>query len=135
MTHEQKVIWMRRWADENKVTLTLDGQVGLGKPCVGIVANGQFIQYHWYDNWGDQKDHNGEVWTPVDFYDKVSCVCVEGIGENAEEQLYDWLKWFDDYGFTLKHGTLPFDERNDLDRILGVTQYQRMVKTQKEDSC
>lgn len=111
MTHEEKVQWMIQWAHKNKVRLELEGEVGFGRECVGILCGDNFPDYEWYngDDYSKRADNNGKVWTPEDAYHKHTCVAVLGRGEPAEAQLYEWLKWFDDNGFKIV--SVPRDTR------------------------
>ena len=102
MTHEEKIEWMIKWAHKNKVVLNLEGECGFGRECVGIISHDNYPDYEWYDGNDARIDNNGEVWTPNDAYHKHPCVAVLGRGEVAEEQLYDWLKWFDENNFKVE---------------------------------
>jgi len=83
MKHSKKIKWMHKYAAENNVELTLEGECGLGRECVGILLNGSYPDY---DDW--------DIWLPVDAYHKHPCVAVLGRGEVAENQLFLWLQWF-----------------------------------------
>lgn len=129
MTHEEKRQWMALWATKNNLLLTFEGECGFGRECVGVLTNGQYPEYEWYDDNYEREDKNGDVWTPENAYHKHPCVAVLGRGENAESQLYEWLKWFDENGFKLETGTQPIDSK--LGRIafaLGKHTFQRMVR-------
>ena len=103
MNHSEKIDWMILWAHKNKVVLELEGEVGLGRECVGILAEGHYPDYQWYDaDYSHRADNNGDVWIPDNAYHKHECVAVLGRGEVAEAQLYDWLKWFDDNNFKVE---------------------------------
>lgn len=129
MTHEEKIQWMALWASKNGVTLDLNGEVGFGRECVGITKDGSFPDYQWHDE-ETYEPLNGEVWVPQDAYHKHDCVAVLGRGQAAEEQLYDWLKWFDDNGYSVK------TEANDnigslhpIELLLGRAFTHRLVKS------
>lgn len=129
MTHEDKITWMALWASKNRVTLDLAGSVGFGRDCVGVVSHGTYPDYIWYDEDYNRIDPNGEVWCPENAYHKHTCVAVLGHGEKSEAQLYDWLKWFDDNGFTVEVGEVqrsrPFDP---IELMLGKHVFVRMVR-------
>lgn len=102
MTHAEKIEWMKKWCEENGLALTLEGECGFGRECVGVLAsNACYPDYAWHNYDGDYErlDNNGDVWVPEDAYHKHDCVAVLGRGEKAEAQLYDWLKWFQDNKF------------------------------------
>ena len=102
MNHKEKIEWMVLWAHKNKVLLELEGECGFGRECVGILAEGHYPDYQWYDSDWNRADNNGDVWIPDNAYHKHECVAVLGRGEVAEAQLYDWLKWFDDNNFKVE---------------------------------
>lgn len=130
MTHEEKIQWMAIWAAKNNLQLVLDGECGFGRECVGVTAEGHYPDYEWYDKETYERlDKNGEVWLPKDAYHKHPCVAVLGRGEDAESQLYDWLRWFDANGFKLETGTQEVDPRlGELAYIMGEDKYSRMVR-------
>ncbi len=132
MTHEEKIQWMAVWAAKNGLQLQLAGECGFGRECVGVLAEHQYPDYEWHNeaDW-TRADPNGEVWTPKDAYHKHPCVAVLGRGEDAEAQLYDWLRWFDDNGFVVDTGDNPKEEWEGLGVIglmMGKHRYARMVK-------
>lgn len=135
MTHEEKRQWMAMWAAENELLLTFNGACGMGRECVGVLANEHYPDYRWYANEQDEEssDDNGYVWTPEDAYHKHPCVAVLGRGEDAESQLYEWLKWFDDNGFKLEKGlnTLSKD-LSAIALLFGKHKFQRMVRTERK---
>lgn len=129
MKHSEKIEWMIFWCHQNKVILELEGECGIMRECVGIISNDTYPDYEWYDAKYKRIDNNGDVWVPEDAYHKHPCVAVLGRGEEAESQLYDWLKWFSDNGFTVETGTR--DSIEGLSRValaLGEHMYIRMVK-------
>ena len=132
MKHKDKINWMIQYAHNNKVRLELEGECGLFRECVGILAdNGNYPDYEWHDEETYKRiDNNGKVFTPKDAYHKHPCVSVLGRGKEAESQLYEWLKWFDDNCFIVETGIHDWKEKeyDDLDLILGKHEYARMVK-------
>lgn len=61
MTHEEKVQWMAVYAAKNNMQLTLNGECGFGRECVGVLVNGHYPEYKWYDDDGMRLDNNGSV--------------------------------------------------------------------------
>ncbi len=110
MTHEEKIQWMAVWAAKNGVQLTLEGECGFGRECVGILKDGVYPDYD-YDI--------PSLRIPEDAYHKHNCVAVLGRGENAEAQLYEWLKWFDENGYTCSSEPAPDENYKDLG-MLGI---------------
>lgn len=135
MEHQEKIQWMINWAHKNKVILNLEGECGFGRECVGIIASNQhYPDYEWYneESW-ERIDNNGEIFFPKDAYHIQPCVAVLGRGENAESQLYDWLKWFDDNGFIVKVVDNPNFKKGDvIGLIMGNNKHARMVKKSDE---
>ena len=84
---DQAFQWMASYCATLGATLSLDGECGIGRDCVGILVNGTYPDYEWYSEPDyERADNNGEVWTPADAYHKHSCVAVLGHGETAETQ-------------------------------------------------
>jgi hypothetical protein len=73
-------------------------------------------------------DNNGEVWIPEDSYHKHPCVAVLGRGKKAEEQLYQWLRWFDKNNFKLKITPSKKENFETIEILLGHHINARMVK-------
>lgn len=129
MTRDEKMQWMAVWAAKHSVALELEGECGFGRECVGIIVNGNYPDYRWYDAEYNPADKNGKVWTPPNAYHKHPCVAVLGRGEEAESELYDWLKWFDDNGFKLETGTQEVDPKlGALAYVMGKHLFARMVR-------
>lgn len=129
MTHEEKLSWMALWAARHGCALSLNGEVGFGRDCVGITAADAYPDYEWFDDDFNRVDNNGEVWIPKDAYHKHPCVAVLGRGEHAEAQLYEWLHWFDQHGFTVQTGhQKPEPRLGELAFLLGKHRWTRMVK-------
>ena len=115
ISHDTKIEWMAVWAAKNGCALALKGEVGFGRECGGVIANGSYLEYVWYEKKGwTRLDKNGEVWIPEDAYHKHECIAVLGRGVEAESKLYAWLKWFDKEGFHVETGT------NDIDPSIGI---------------
>jgi hypothetical protein len=138
MTRDEKIDWMIHWAYKNRVRLDLEGECGLGRECVGIIAEPVgYPDYEWYDVNSDdyaRLDKNGEVWRPEAHYHKHPCVAVLGRGEDAESQLYDWLKWFDDNHYVVEIGSSNKKDLNIVDVVFGKHMYARMVRKEQENT-
>lgn len=133
-SHDKKILWMTKWCKKAGLKLELSGECGFGRECVGVLSSwGNYPDYEWYDDNYDRQDSNGDVWVPADAYHKHPCVAVLGRGEEAEAQLYDWLKWFDENGFVFESGdqALPGDPTlNMIHIMLGKHKFARMVRKQ-----
>lgn len=122
MTHDEKIQWMALWACKNKVTLDLEGECGFERKCVGIIAQVAFVDY-------DEEDEN--IFVPQDAYHKHPCVAVLGHGEEAESQLYDWLKWFEDNNYIVERGVKDnIGDMHTMQLLMGQHYFQRMVKVE-----
>lgn len=129
MKHEDKISFMALWCAKHGVALQLQGECGFGRECVGISTGDKYPDYKWHDEEYERADTNGDVWTPADAYHKHPCVAVLGRGVDAEAQLYEWIKWFDDNGFTVEQGTQKVDPAlGAIAYIMGNHKYARMVR-------
>ena len=123
MTHTDKISWMYDWCKKNGLSLQLEGTCGFGRECVGVVVHDTYPDYHWYDDVTYKRiDNNGRVWAPHNAYHKHDCVAVLGRGEEAEAQLYEWLRWFDENNFYVSV------ERGKYCQFLGQRWDVRMVR-------
>lgn len=102
MTHQEKLDWMAIWCAKHGLALQLEGECGFGRECVGVLSGDVYPDYEWHDKDWNRADPNGDVWTPPNAYHKHSCVAVLGHGESAEDELYQWLRWFDDNNFAVE---------------------------------
>ena len=119
---------MAEFAMKNKAAITLEGECGFGRECVGLLVNGTYPDYEWTDENYDRVDPNGDVWTPENAYHKHPCVAVLGRGEEAEAQLYEWLKWFDDNGFVADEVANTKTNLHPIELMMGKATEKRMVK-------
>lgn len=89
----ERLEWMAVWCATNNCQLQLEGSVGFMRECVGILNHGNYPVY-------------GEdvTFTPENAYHKHDCVAVLGRGPDVEKELYDWLKWFEEHGYTVTAG-------------------------------
>lgn len=126
---DKQFTWMSRWCAKNGLALQLEGECGFGRECVGVTSDGSFPDYEWYGDNYERIDPNGEVWLPEDAYHKHPCVAVLGRGQKAEQQLYQWLRWFDDNGFVVESGPARGLAKMGIAALLmGSQMHHRMVK-------
>lgn len=89
---------MTEWAAKWGGALQLNGTVGFGRECVGILLGSAYLDYsHIYD-----LEPQPEFWAPEDSYHKHDCVAVLGHGDDSIDQLYEWVKWLDGHGWTVE---------------------------------
>lgn len=126
---ENKIKWMTEWAEKNKCYIDLEGSCGFGRDCTGILYGGTYPDYYWYDDdYNERIDNNGEVWVPRDAYYKHCCVAVLGHGDESINQLYDWLKWFDNNGFRVKVEHLDKSKLSAIELMMNKHILVRMVR-------
>jgi hypothetical protein len=97
-TREAQIVYLTEWASRYRCSLQLNGEVGFGRDCVGILKDGHYIDT------ADIKGETayvagGEWWEPEDSYHKHDCLAVLGHGDGPLEQLYQWVKWLDGHGY------------------------------------
>ena len=137
MTRDEKITWMAVWAAKNNCQLVLEGEVGIGRHCVGIVVDGNYPDYAWYDEDYKRADKNGDVWCPENAYHKHPCVAVLSRGEEAEAELYEWLQWFDKNNFKIETGSVPIKDgfEGRIQILMGQHRYARMVRHTKKGTA
>ena len=130
MKRADKIIWMLAYAERMHVKLELNGSIGFGRECVGVLFEGSYVEYRWYDNETYKPlDKNGDVWRPDDAYHKGDYVAVLGTGIKAENQLYKWLKFFDSEGFHLETGSKT-NNFGPIGVVLGHDRFARFVRNE-----
>lgn len=100
----EQIIYLTEWAAKNGAVLTLAGQVGFGRDATGIMIDDHYI---------DTDEHLGPWWQPEDAYHKHDCLCVLGHGDGPLRQLYDWVRWLDEHGYTVE--VVPRHPENEID--------------------
>jgi len=116
MNHSKKIEWMHKYAADHNVVLTLEGECGFGRECVGILLNESY------------PDYPEEVWVPDDAYHKHACVAVLGRGEDAENQLYLWLQWFNKHKYIPVETKLENPPDDYISLMFGRDSHKDMVK-------
>lgn len=79
-----KLATMIDWCERNKVNLETQGEVGFGRPCVGVISGSSYVQY----------DYDLGLEIPEDAYHKDDCLAVLVFDEDyhkALDQLYEWI--------------------------------------------
>jgi hypothetical protein len=97
-TRAEQIVYLTDWAARYGTTLQIAGEVGFGRECTGILKGSAYIDT------ADVKDREayregGDWWEPEDAYHKHDCLAVLGHGEEALDQLYQWVKWLDGHGY------------------------------------
>jgi hypothetical protein len=118
MTLEEKIRFIKEYAQDNKCYFDPEGEVGFGRECVGIIRDSHYPSWGWYED-----DRTGQWWRsyvdggggpPIDeskeypdsllvpdAYHKADVLCVLGRGEAAIDQLYIWIKHLKDNDFII----------------------------------
>lgn len=121
------------FADRNGVKLTLEGECGFGRECVGIIGiNEHYVSYAWdlnEDTWEYDGGSDG-IFKPENAYGKHPCVAVLGRDNDSINQLYEWLKWFEENGYEVetKKRVIPLGE-DPIETLFKSTHTVRMVKS------
>jgi hypothetical protein len=103
-SREAQIVYITEWAARYQCSLQLNGQVGFGRDCVGVLKGGTYIDTQDIKNETTYNHESGpgSWWEPEDSYHKHDCLAVLGHGEGALEQLYRWVKWLDEHGYGVK---------------------------------
>lgn len=116
MSHDEKINWMIHWCHEQTVRLTLREEF------VGIYCDHSgFVTY-------DCADAN--IWSPPGARIKPSQVFIVEGGKEAEDRLYQWLRWFETHDYVVERGVvpIPFGASFDVATLVrGEDRYVRMV--------
>jgi hypothetical protein len=103
VTRESQIVYLTEWAARYRCSLQLGGEVGFGRPCVGILRDSTYIDTEDAKNATayNHESEPGSWWEPEDSYHKHDCLAVldHGDPEAALGQLYAWVKWLDEHGW------------------------------------
>lgn len=113
-SYDEQVRYLADWAVRNDCQFKLEGEVGFGRECVGMLRGNSYLDYShlWQEMPGE------EFWWPQNAYHKHDCMAVLGRGPDAVRELYDWAKWLDEHGWTTQ----------DVDALLHGLSTPRLVK-------
>lgn len=100
-TREAQIVYLTEWAARYRCSLQLNGQVGFGRDCTGILKDSTYIDTQDAKNATayNHESEPGSWWEPEDSYHKHDCLAVLGHGDEALDQLYQWVKWLDAHGW------------------------------------
>lgn len=87
---DERIRDARLWAAEQGCVLELDGEVGFGRPCVGVIHGQSYVDYITYS---DDSAWDGRAAAPdgVNAYHKHDCLAVLGTDEEAVDGLLRWI--------------------------------------------
>lgn len=101
VTRADQIVYITEWAARYQCSLQLNGQVGFGRDCTGVLKGSTYIDTQDAKN-ATAYNHEsaaGSWWEPEDSYHKHDCLAVLGHGDEALDQLYRWVKWLDENGW------------------------------------
>lgn len=90
-----KLAFMIEWCERYELTLQTRGQVGFGRPCVGITYGQSYVDFDYELHYSVDRGGIG-LWNPPDAYHKHDCLAVLVHNDDyvtALDQLYDWVTW------------------------------------------
>ena len=101
VSREAQIVYITEWASRYRASLQLNGEVGIGRECVGVLMG------HAYIDTTDVKAREayqpgGDWWEPENSYHKHDCLAVLGRGDGALAQLYEWVRWLDGRGYGIE---------------------------------
>ena len=118
---DAQLLYLTKFAARWGCVLVLNGEVGFGRPCVGISSDSAYVDYQHIWDLRPQP----EFWSPVDAYHKHDCLAVLGHGPDSVSQLYDWVRWLDEHGWTVE--TVDRHPRDGLDALFHGLSTTRLV--------
>ncbi len=98
---------IQEFANKNKVVFEDEGEVGIGRECVGLLMGGNYVNYNphnseTYEEMPEYYDDRLNAIAPEDAYHKHQCIAVLGRGEEAIRQLSDWVDKLKELGATIE---------------------------------
>ena len=123
---EKEIGYLKDWADKNKCRLDTDGEIGFGRPCVGITFGDHYVDY---GNCADDSTLEYPFYVPEAAYHKGDYLAVLGSGDTAIEELYKWVKSIEEAGFVVetKPRIIPTDE-HPIQTMMSGTTVTELVK-------
>jgi hypothetical protein len=124
VTRADQIVYITEWAARYRCSLQLNGQVGFGRDCVGVLNDGTYIDSGDV-KWGGDR-FAGDWWEPEDAYHKHDCLAVLGHDDDALAQLYAWVKWLDGHGYGV--GIVYREPASDIDLVFHGISTPKLVK-------
>lgn len=108
---DAKLAALSVWATKNNCQLSLEGEIGFGRPCVGILSQGSYVYYDYDDpNYPDLFPIGGVE----NAYHKSECLAVLGSGDKALLELFRWVQHLDANGFEVRVEEQPAEYRDNI---------------------
>lgn len=103
MSHDQDMLDLIRWASQFGCTVSVNGEIGFGRPCVGVLCGSSYVALGPQEKFPADGHGQPEIWFAtcipeaappigVDAYHKDDYFAVLGTGPEAEAQLVTWWK-------------------------------------------
>lgn len=102
---------IQEFANKHKCVFKEKGEVGFGRPCVGITRNGHYLDINPINMDSENYDYYAEFFSEslrapddvIDAYHKHECLCVLANGERPDfeeaiRQLHIWIKHLEEVG-------------------------------------
>lgn len=102
-------VFIQEFANRHGLVFDANGEIGFGRPCVGL-RHGDCFAY--YNPYGAEELHDDRLYPPDSVgnaYHKDNCVAVLGSGDDAIRQLADWLRHYDEVGVEIYMRPLKHD--------------------------
>lgn len=97
---------IKAFAKKHGIDYTIDGTCGFGRPCVGLLSNGNYIDYNPTDS---KYEYISEFYDkklydilPKDAYHKHNCIAVLGTGNESVKQLSEWIDKLNELSITIE---------------------------------
>jgi len=134
VTREAQIVYLTEWAARYRCALQLNGQVGFGRDCVGILKDSHYIDTADAKNATayNYESGPGSWWEPEDSYHKHDCLAVLGHGDEALAQLYQWVKWLDGHGYGVEE--VYRRPSSDIDLAVHGISLPKLVRLPAEDA-
>lgn len=130
--------FMAKWVAKQGCALTLEGEVGFGRPAVGVMKLDHYPDWRGYEgDWYDLDAPVVDAWWQVeeahpppnvDYYHKHDCLAVLGHTHESVEQLYKWVEKLSDNGIIV--ASIARKPRDMVDAV--VHGHQQHVLTTQE---
>jgi hypothetical protein len=91
----------RAWAADQECVITLDGQVGFGRPCVGVMWQDHYVDTPGSDFNEIREDERIAPPEDVRNYHKHDCLAVLGTDDQALDGLLRWVENLIGHGATV----------------------------------
>lgn len=110
--NQEQIAYMQTWCAQQSCQLVTRGEVGFGRPCVGVQSGQSYLDFFWME-WNDDEEVRKQMYAderiqnfrraaPEDAYHKHPCMAVlvhNDDYDKALQQLYTWIKYCEENGW------------------------------------